>query len=85
MAKCTFSATPVVHIRIEGEPREFPVCPVDDGLIGDLLKWLNDQEIYPAYGIGGRAGGGIYSYSFYEEDANSIVAWLEARGVQKIG
>lgn len=83
---CEF--TRVVHIRFRGEPpseeakkaADLPLCPNDHGMVVKILEFQRDHGIYPAV-RGGQTGGGWYVASFFEDDAEKIVKFLEEQGV----
>ena len=91
---CTFEITPVVRVAIRGrratraeEKRanvgrapldQYPLCPIDGGLVGRFLDWAIREEIYPAV-TGGTSGGGVHVAYYAAADVERIRAWLAAQ------
>ncbi len=80
MPRVTFSATPVVCISIEGEPKGTSGFFEDDGLVIRFMKFMNRKRIRPCL-KDGMQGGGRYVGYFTAEDAEVLKEWLIKEGV----
>lgn len=47
-------------------------------MVGDFLRWLLDEEVYPARGM--VSGGGVYEGLIWAEDWPKVEKWLKENG-----
>lgn len=85
MPKMTCEFTRVVHINFRGyklpEDEGTIRCPRDEGMVTKILDFIKEYDIYPA-NWGGTIGGGVYSCSFFEDDAMKIIDFLDSQDVR---
>lgn len=72
--RVTFSAVPVICLRIRGEKREFPTIPNDDGIVKKFMDWMDENDVHPF--INQQTGGGG-CLIFFEADDFDIDALKE--------
>lgn len=77
----TFSAVPLVAIKIRGELRKFPQLPVDGGLVFNFLKWMGENDVHEEPVGVGHSGSGSYLGFFNENVVPRIRTWLLKNGV----
>jgi len=81
IAKVTGSMCEVVCVMIKGEGNEKTSVLNDNGVVGELLKFLIEQKICSVIRAG-HSGAGQYQGFFNHEDAHKIRIWLERKGVE---
>ncbi len=69
-----FDARPLVHICVQ-ETKD------TRGIVGRLLGWMCENDVYTAPRTGGTSGGGFMSQCFEANEAEKVIAWLKAQGV----
>jgi hypothetical protein len=62
----------------------FPRCREDsDDVVGKLLRWQLENDIFQVRTGGGVSGGGMFIAGFHPEDAPKVIAFLESLSVKK--
>ena len=83
MAKVIYSIEPVFCITVLGEKNKSNNdFRKDDGLIGRLLRFMLDNEIFAAK-RNGYCGRGTYIGFYTTEDAVKVEAWLLEQGAKE--
>lgn len=78
----------VVWLSFNADPEvKFPYVPAQrpgSELVAAFLSWLIDERIFGPVKAG-SSGGGRYEGAFWKSDAERVLAWWKARGVEPEG
>ena len=82
--RVTFTASPVVWVVIKGEERDEYETRDDGGLIGRFMAWMLKERVFQSRAGGGTVGGGVFMGAFAPADAERVIDWLRAEGVDHV-
>ena len=78
--RVTFSAVPLIGLKIRGEKRDFPTIPNDGGITAKFMKWMSDNDIHPFIRQYTGGGGCLVFFEADDFDLDALKAVLTELG-----